>query len=184
MSITYDKLWKLLIDKGMNKTDLKDAAGISFNVLARMGKNEPISFESLEKICATLECNIGDIIEIEKTKAVEQKKSDYTTIELFAGAGGLALGVENAGFDAIGLIEFDKDAANTLKLNRPNWRVIHDDVANISCLDLVVHHVRRFLMQENVWVWKMQEELCSIIMQFFLKNYSPKCFCLKMSGGY
>ena len=60
----------------------------------------------------------------------------FTTIELFAGAGGLALGVERAGFHTIGLIEVDKDAANTLKLNRPDWRVIHDDVANISCLDL------------------------------------------------
>lgn len=59
-----------------------------------------------------------------------------TTIELFAGAGGLALGVENAGFETIGLIEFDKDAADTLKRNRPEWNVINEDVANISCLDL------------------------------------------------
>ncbi len=60
----------------------------------------------------------------------------YTTIELFAGAGGLALGIENAGFNTLGLIEFDKDAADTLKENRPNWNVINDDIANISCLDL------------------------------------------------
>ena len=58
------------------------------------------------------------------------------SIELFAGAGGLALGVERAGFDHIGLIEFDKAAAETLKKNRPEWNVIWDDVANISCLDL------------------------------------------------
>jgi len=57
-------------------------------------------------------------------------------IELFAGAGGLALGVEKAGFKSIGLIELNKDAADTLKKNRPNWRVIHDDIANISKLDL------------------------------------------------
>ena len=55
----------------------------------------------------------------------------FTTIELFAGAGGLALGVESAGFDTIGLIEFDKDAADTLKRNRPEWNVINDDIANI-----------------------------------------------------
>ena len=60
----------------------------------------------------------------------------YTTIELFAGAGGLALGVEKAGFDTIGLVEWDKNAANTLKKNRPQWNVINDDIANISCLDL------------------------------------------------
>lgn len=48
----------------------------------------------------------------------------YTTIELFAGAGGLALGIEKAGFETLGLIEFDKDASDTLKKNRPNWNVI------------------------------------------------------------
>ncbi|MFX3958618.1 DNA cytosine methyltransferase [Streptococcus suis] len=57
-------------------------------------------------------------------------------IELFAGAGGLALGIEKAGFDTIGLIEFDSAAAATLKYNRPSWNVIHDDIANISKLDL------------------------------------------------
>ena len=60
----------------------------------------------------------------------------YTTIELFAGAGGLALGIEQAGFETIGLVEFDKNAADTLKKNRPNWRVDNEDIANISCLDL------------------------------------------------
>ena len=136
VGICYNKLWKLLIDKNMNKTDLKENAGISFNVLARMGKNEPISFESIEKICITLNCDIGDIIEIEKPITIDNNTNGFTTIELFAGAGGLALGVEKAGFDTIGLIEFDKDAAETLRVNRPNWRVIHDDIANISCLDL------------------------------------------------
>ena len=60
----------------------------------------------------------------------------FTTIELFAGAGGLALGVEKAGFDTLALIEFNKDAAKSLKYNRPNWNVICDDVGNISPLDL------------------------------------------------
>ena len=64
MRISYDKLWKLLIDKKMNRTELKDAAGISFNVLAKMGKGETVSLESLHKICMTLNCNIGDIMEL------------------------------------------------------------------------------------------------------------------------
>ena len=46
MQISFDKLWKKLIDKKMNRTDLKNASGISFNVLARLGKNEPVSFEN------------------------------------------------------------------------------------------------------------------------------------------
>jgi len=58
------------------------------------------------------------------------------SIELFAGAGGLALGLEKAGFEHIGLVEFDKDAADTLKTNRPEWNVICDDIANIASQDL------------------------------------------------
>lgn len=119
----------------MNKTDLKEAAGISFNVMARMSKNETISFESIEKICYALNCNIGDIIEIVKESEIKSARK-HTTIELFAGAGGLALGIEKAGFDTLGLIEFDRDASDTLKCNRPEWKVINDDIANISCLDL------------------------------------------------
>lgn len=136
MPICYDRLWKLLIDKKMNRTELKETAGISFNVLARLGKNEPVSFETIEKICFTLNCNIEDIVEIQWKKPVDVNSKKYKTIELFAGAGGLALGIEKAGFDTLGLIEFDKDAADSLKINRPNWRVINDDIANISCLNL------------------------------------------------
>ena len=66
MPISYDKLWKLLIDKKMNRTSLKDASGISFNVLAKMWKNEAVSMESLYKICAALGCSIGDIVEFKK----------------------------------------------------------------------------------------------------------------------
>lgn len=58
------------------------------------------------------------------------------SIELFAGAGGLALGIEKAGFEHLGLIELNKPAAETLKKNRPRWNVICDDIANISCKDL------------------------------------------------
>lgn len=63
MPVSYDKLWKMLIDKKMNRTELKDAAGISFNVLAKMGKNEYVSMESLHRICRTLSCDIGEIVE-------------------------------------------------------------------------------------------------------------------------
>lgn len=63
MSVSYDKLWKLLIYKKMNRSALKDMAGISFNVLAKLGKEEPVSLESLNKICKALKCDIGDIME-------------------------------------------------------------------------------------------------------------------------
>lgn len=63
MPVSYDKLWKMLIDRKMNRTELKDSAGISFNVLAKMGQNEFISMESLYKICVALNCDINDVME-------------------------------------------------------------------------------------------------------------------------
>ena len=63
MAVSYDKLWKLLIDRKMNRTELKDAAGISFNILAKMGRNEFVSMESLCKICSAMNCDIGDVME-------------------------------------------------------------------------------------------------------------------------
>ncbi|MBO4419236.1 MAG: helix-turn-helix transcriptional regulator [Oscillospiraceae bacterium] len=63
MTVSYDKLWKLLIDKKINRTELKILSGVSFNVLAKMGRNEYVSLESLCKICAALKCDIGEIME-------------------------------------------------------------------------------------------------------------------------
>ncbi|MBU0278661.1 DNA cytosine methyltransferase [Gemella sp. zg-570] len=60
----------------------------------------------------------------------------YTSIELFAGAGGLALGLEQAGFNHIGLVEYDKNAVNTLKINRPKWNVICEDIEVVAKRDL------------------------------------------------
>ena len=74
MAISYDNLWKILIDKKMNKTQLKDSAGISTNAVAKLGRNEPVSLETLEKICLSLNCNIGDIVEITKQKASENNE--------------------------------------------------------------------------------------------------------------
>ena len=70
MSVCYDKLWKILIDKKMNRTDLKDAAGISFNVLAKMSREEFVSMESLYKICRVLDCDIGSIMEFKQDEYV------------------------------------------------------------------------------------------------------------------
>lgn len=64
MSISYNKLWKLLIDKGMMKKDLMAATNITASTMAKMGKNEPVSLKILMRICKALECNIGDIIDI------------------------------------------------------------------------------------------------------------------------
>ena len=64
MSISYNKLWKLLIDKGMLKKDLMAATKITASTMAKMGKNEPVSLDVLIRICKVLECNIGDILDV------------------------------------------------------------------------------------------------------------------------
>lgn len=66
MAISYNKLWKLLIDRGIKKTELKTLAGVSTNVIAKLGKNNPVSMETLAKICTALNCDISDIVEIIK----------------------------------------------------------------------------------------------------------------------
>jgi DNA (cytosine-5)-methyltransferase 1 len=62
--IQLNRLWKLLIDRGITKTELKDKAGVSTNVIAKMGKGEPVSMESLAKVCTALKCGIDDIVDI------------------------------------------------------------------------------------------------------------------------
>ena len=64
MSVCYDRLWKLLIDKHITKTEMRKRAGISTSVLAKMGKNETVSMETLIKISTTLECGLDDIVGI------------------------------------------------------------------------------------------------------------------------
>ena len=62
--ISYDKLWKTLIDKHMIKTQLRDQIGISNATLAKMGKNEPVNLKIIETICKELQCGIEDVVEI------------------------------------------------------------------------------------------------------------------------
>lgn len=64
MDVNYNKLWKLLIDKNMTKTDLRIKADMSTATLARMSKNEIVSIDILLRICRVLECNVGDIIDV------------------------------------------------------------------------------------------------------------------------
>jgi DNA (cytosine-5)-methyltransferase 1 len=70
MSVSYSRLWKLLIDKNMNKSQLRDAAGISTNAVAKLGRNEAVSLDTLEKVCCALNCNIEDVLEFVKVSEV------------------------------------------------------------------------------------------------------------------
>lgn len=64
MQISYNKLWKLLIDKNMKKKDLQEASGISAASIAKLGHNGNVTVEVLVKICEALDCDMGDICEV------------------------------------------------------------------------------------------------------------------------
>ena len=74
MAISYNRLWKLLIDKNLKKTDLVKLAGVSSNVVASLGQNKSVSLDSLEKICISLDCSIEDIMEFTQQKERDKEK--------------------------------------------------------------------------------------------------------------
>ena len=80
MEISYKKLWKLMIDHNMNKTQLRKEAGLSTNVLAKLSKNDSVSMESLMRICQVFRCDVGDIVEViddtDKLQILEYPLSD------------------------------------------------------------------------------------------------------------
>ncbi len=73
MILDYNKLWKLMIDKNINKTELCKQAKISTNAMAKMGRNESVPLETLVKICDVLKCNLNDVVEI---KSKEENNGD------------------------------------------------------------------------------------------------------------
>lgn len=94
------------------------------------GKSKP-NYENLRSIV------INFSIDANKLLNINTQKDIFTNVELFAGAGGLALGLEQAGFDNLLSIDFDRDSCNTLKTNRPDWNVICDSVENLAEQDLL-----------------------------------------------
>lgn len=64
MAVSYNKLWKLLIDKKMKKKDLMNLVVISTSTLAKMGKDKQVSMDVINRICTSLECNIGEVMDI------------------------------------------------------------------------------------------------------------------------
>lgn len=71
MAVSYKKLWKVLIDRDMTKTQLRKESGISTGALAKLGKNENVNTEVLVKICNTLQCDLSDIMELMEEGGVQ-----------------------------------------------------------------------------------------------------------------
>ena len=74
MGVSYNRLWKLMIDKRISKTELTRMAGISTNAMAKLGRNEDVRMVVLVKICSVLDCRIEDIVEVVN---IEQKQGDF-----------------------------------------------------------------------------------------------------------
>ncbi len=72
MALTYNKLWKLLIDKNMNKTDLREITGLGQATIAKLVKGENVTTDVLERICKALNCEIADIVEIKDSSEVDK----------------------------------------------------------------------------------------------------------------
>jgi len=75
MKMSYNRLWKLLIDKDMKKSDLRKVAGVSSSSLAKLGKGENVTTDVILKICSALDCNIEDIMEIVKSETLDETTS-------------------------------------------------------------------------------------------------------------
>lgn len=144
-TINNTKILELMTKNGIRtQTELAKRMGITKNQLSVLLSQNFNPFKStFAKLADILGVEIMESIEprlnekvifpdsFTSTDGVKPDK-EYTVLELFAGAGGLALGLEQAGFEDVGLIEIDKYASATLRKNRPNWNVIEEDITKIN----------------------------------------------------
>ena len=138
MYLSKIKVKEVMNDKGiMTFTDLANQLGITkyqLSVMLSDGYN-PLK-AGVEKLCNLLEVNPGSIIEFSDSKNLNLENNvnndDVTAIELFAGAGGIALGLEEAGIKTLQYVEIDKACCETLKTNRPDWNIVCKDVSAVD----------------------------------------------------
>lgn len=78
MPVSYNKLWKLMIDRSISKTELTRLAGITTNAMAKLGRNEDVRVAVLEKLCTTLDCRLDDIVEFVPAPKGNEEKDNKT----------------------------------------------------------------------------------------------------------
>ena len=139
MKANYNKLLKLLIDKKMTKTELRERAKISSSTIAKIGKEEMLSPDVLMKICEVLDCDISDILELVKDENEEYEvinsPDKLKVVSLFSGAGGMDLGFINSGFEIIWANDFFKEAVDSYRKNIGK-HMIYGDITKISSDDI------------------------------------------------
>lgn len=139
MNLSKVKIREAMNAQGLSTfTQLAEKLGITKNQLSVMLSYDynPLKTRVVQ-LCQLLNVQPIDIMDMEKTVKGNYfdmivDKNEVTAIELFAGAGGLALGLEQAGIKTLEYVEFDKACCETLKTNRPNWNVICDDIHNVD----------------------------------------------------
>ena len=123
----YDKLWKIIEKRGMDKNQFKNLVKITNQTLYRLKNNQNVSLEVIDRVCSALGCDIGEIMEhidfsVEASSEnimirEDNKKVGLKTISLFSGAGGLDLGLINAGFDIVFANDILKPAIENYRHN-------------------------------------------------------------------
>ncbi len=132
LAFSYKPLWKLILEKNINKTQLRDRAKITNQTLSRLSKNQNVSMEILGRICKTLDCRLEDIVEY-----VNEKKDlsmSLDTISLFSGAGGLDLGLINSGFNIVFANDILKPAIENYRANI--GEITEEDITKINANDM------------------------------------------------
>ena len=139
MKANYNKLLKLLIDKKMTKTELRERAKISSSTIAKIAKEEMLSPDVLMKICDVLNCDIGDILELVRDEneqyEVVNSPDKLKVVSLFSGAGGMDLGFINSGFEIIWANDFFREAVDSYRKNIGK-HMIYGDITKISSKDI------------------------------------------------
>lgn len=139
MKANYDKLLKILIDKRMTKTELRQKAKISSSTLAKIKKQEVLSDDVLNKICSVLDCEVDNIVELVKDESeeyvVENDPNKLKVVSLFSGAGGMDLGFINAGFEIVWANDLLEDAVNSYRKNIGK-HLLKGDITKISSEDI------------------------------------------------
>lgn len=121
-TIINNNLNQTLFAKAINATQAQVSDWLA-------GKSKP-NYDNLRSIANVFKIDANILLDVNTNKK-------FTNVELFAGAGGLALGLEQAGFDNLLANDFDKDSCNTLKLNRPEWKVYHEPIEQLAERDLL-----------------------------------------------
>ncbi len=188
MSVSYNKLFHLLINKKISQNELIKSAGISANILTRLKRNNYISMESIEKICNFLSCTPNDIFEY------TADTRSMNVIDIFAGCGGLSLGFEMAGFNIPLAIEKDEWAAMTYAHNHIYTKVLTEDITQIDDFNCLLNKsvdidgiiggppCQGFSLSGNR---DKNDPRNSLFMEFvrFVKHYNPKFFVMENVSG-